>query len=268
MFSGREKLEHERRAVHHLAPAVLVGAAADPGAPEVDGFLEGLGRVVGPRAGEGSSAVTTSSTNQADWSAPSVNSATAAPSTSCMGTDDRSRSASSPGPERPTKRISLSLRRSDGVRRARVIESRIAAHGETHLAADGLRATDEIVRDAGVLDRHEVRHLGHAAVGQEPRQQHVGVGQVQLLVHRIVELRRDLEPAAAIGVEERGKHGRRVERREAEEVDRAVLADQRDGVEVADDAVVFDGRVAVWQHRTCPEMLARSNDDSQRNWSS
>ena len=92
------------------------------------------------------------------------------------------------------------------MRGAAVVEARIAAHAETYLAADRLRATHEVVGDAGVLHRHEVRHLGDAAVGQEPGEQHVGVGQVKLLVHRVVELRRDLEAAAAIGVEESGKH--------------------------------------------------------------
>ena len=47
-------------------------------------------------------------------------------------------------------------------------------------------------------------------------------------------------PAAAIGIEESGKHRGRVKRREAEKVDRPVLAHQRDGVKVADDAVVLE----------------------------
>jgi hypothetical protein len=68
-------------------------------------------------------------------------------------------------------------------------------------------------------------------------------------VFRVVELRRDLEAAAAIGIEESSKHRRRIKRREAEEVDRPTLADQRDCVKVADDAVVFNGRVAVCRHR-------------------
>ena len=92
------------------------------------------------------------------------------------------------------------------MRGAGVVEARIAPHLKTYLASDCLRATHEVVCDAGVLHRHEVRYLGDAAVGQEPGEQHVGVGQVQLPVYRVVELRRDLEAAAAIGVEERGKH--------------------------------------------------------------
>jgi hypothetical protein len=107
----------------------------------------------------------------------------------------------------------------DGVRRAGVIEPRIAAHGEADLAADRLYATHEVVRDAGILHGHEVRHLGHAAVGQKSGEQHIGVRQVELLVCRVIEVRRDLKAAAAIAVEERRKHRGRIKRWEAEKVD-------------------------------------------------
>ena len=160
----------------------------------------------------------------------------------------------------------MSLRRSTRVRGAGVVEARIAPHLETYLAADRLRATHEVVCDAGVLHRHEVRHLGDAAVGQEPGEQHVRVGQVQLPVHRVVELRRDLEAAAAIGIEERGKDRGRIKRREAEEVDRPALAHQRDGVKVADDAVVFNGRVAVCRHRKRESRTASRVPGSSRDY--
>jgi hypothetical protein len=62
------------------------------------------------------------------------------------------------------------------------------------------------MRNAGVLHRHEVRYFGDTAVRQEPGEQHVGVGQVELSMYHVVEPRRDLEAAAAIGVEESGKH--------------------------------------------------------------
>ena len=136
------------------------------------------------------------------------------------------------------------------VRGAPIVESRLAPHLETHLATDRLRATHDVVGAAGVLYRHEVGHLSHAVVGQEPGEQYIRVGQIQLLVDGVVELRRDLKAAAAIGVEESGKDRGGVKRRKAEEIDRAVLAHQRDCVKVADDAVVFDGRVTVRKHGT------------------
>ena len=177
-----------------------------------------------------------------------MNSATAAPSERCIGTDERKRSASSPVSQGPTNRISLSPRCSGRVNGAGVVEARIAAHGKTYLSPHRLRATHDVVCDTGVFHRHEIRDLGHTAVGQEPGEQHVGVGQVELPVYRVVEPRRDLEAAAVIGVEEGRKYRRGIKRRKAEEVDRPVLAYQCDGVKVADDPVVFYGRVAVCQH--------------------
>ena len=49
------------------------------------------------------------------------------------------------------------------------------------------------------------------------------------------------QPAAVVGrPEERGEERVRVEAREAEPVDRSVLADEREAAEVSDDGVVFD----------------------------
>ena len=245
VLSGGEELQHERGAVHHLAPAAPVGAAGDPAAPEVHGLLERVGHVVGPRAGRR----LVRHHHLEDEPRRLVGAERELGHGGAVRDLHRDRRAQ---PQRQLARagaadeqdlrVAAPLHR---VRGAGVVEARIAAHAEAHLATDRLRATHEVVRDAGVLHRHEVGHLGHAVVGQEPGEQHVGVGQVELLVRRVVELRRDLEAAAALGVEEGGEHRRRVEGRQAEEVDRSVLAHQRDRVEVADDAVVLDGRVTV-----------------------
>ena len=130
--------------------------------------------------------------------------------------------------------------RSTRVLRAGVVEARRAVASEADLAAHRLHPAHEVVRHARILHRHEVGDLRHAIGGQEPGEQHVGVGQVKLLVPRRRRAAGDLEAAAALRVEQRGEHRRRIEAREAHEVDRAVLRDQRDGVQVADDAVVLD----------------------------
>ena len=123
--------------------------------------------------------------------------------------DDTARLGIEEPEERPRATDEQNLRVAaplDRVAGAGVVEARVAPHPEGQLASDRLRATHEVVRHAGVLHRHEVRYFGDAAVGQEPGEQHVGVGQVELSMYRVVEPRRDLEAAAAIGVEERGKH--------------------------------------------------------------
>ena len=107
------------------------------------------------------------------------------------------------------------------------------------------------------LDRHEVLYLADAFRVEEARDQDVRVGKVICLWalacgrgaawirrpdHRRVgthELERgNAEEAAQIGVEQCRKDARRIEVGTAVPVDRAVDGDQRDRVEIADDAVL------------------------------
>ena len=74
--------------------------------------------------------------------------------------------------------------------------------------------------------------------------EHVGVGPVELLALHALGGGADAEAAALAIVEERGEDARRVEARQAEPVDGAVGADERDRAQVADDAVVLDARIA------------------------
>src|SRR6185295_9160123 len=74
-----------------------------------------------------------------------------------------------------------------GMSRPRVVEARLAHHPEADLAADRLRAPDDVVRLPTVADRHEVRYLGHAIVGEKARQENTGVGQVELFLARALE---------------------------------------------------------------------------------
>src|SRR5882762_1573570 len=72
-------------------------------------------------------------------------------------------------------------------------------------------------------------------------------------MYRIIEPRRDLKATAALGVDKGGEHRGRVERREAKEVDCPILSHERHRVKVADDAVVFYGRVAARLHTRHPD---------------
>jgi hypothetical protein len=96
-------------------------------------------------------------------------------------------------------------------------------------------------------DGHEVRNLRHAGVREKPREQDVRVGKVHLAVTHPVEDRRDLKKAAAFMIEEASEDRRRIEEGEAEEIDRAVHADERNGVHVSDDAEPVD-RLVVHSH--------------------
>ena len=197
VLSGGEQLQHERRTVHHFAPAVLVRATADPAAPKIHGFLEGVARVFGARAGRR----LVRHHDLEDEPRRFVGAEGELGHGGSLRELHRDRRAQ---PQRQLARSGAANEQDlrvaallDGVRRAGVVESWIAAHLETDVPTDGLRATHDVVRDAGVLHWHEIRDLGDAAVRQEPGEQHIRVRQVQLPVDRVVELRRDLEAAAA-----------------------------------------------------------------------
>ena len=202
MLSRGEELQYECGTVHHLAPAVLVRAAGDPAAPEVHGLLERVGHVIGPRAGR-RLVRHHHLENEPRRLFGAERELSHGGSLRDLHRDRRAQ------PQHQLARIGAAEEQDfclaaplHRVRGAGIVESWIAAHAEAHLATDRLRPTDKVVRDSGLLHRHEVGYLGHAAVGQKPGEEHVGVRQVELPVHRVVELRSDLEAASAIGVEE------------------------------------------------------------------
>jgi hypothetical protein len=124
---------------------------------------------------------------------------------------------------------------------ARVVEARGDVDDEAHLPSHRHHPADQAARMRG---DHEVLHLPHSAGHQEARDEDVGVGQVELLGLPAVAVGRDPEQAAAVGVEDRREDARRVEARAAVPVDRPVGADEHDGVQVTDQAVLGDRQIA------------------------
>ena len=94
---------------------------------------------------------------------------------------------------------------------------------------------------AGLPDRHEVLDLADPIRGQEPRDQHVRVGEVQLARTRYITRRRELVVPTSVRIEDRGEHARGIEPRAAVPVDRPVRGDQRAAVQIPDQAVVSVG---------------------------
>ena len=134
----------------------------------------------------------------------------------------------------------------DGVRRAPVVEGRVAGQLERGPAADrpGL-AHQQVARlpgRAGHRD-HEVDHLADGLDPEEAGDQDVGVRQVHLLGPPAGPAEQR-EVAALAGVQQRAEQGRGVEAGRAVPVDGAVGADQGHGPQVADDAVFLDRQVA------------------------
>ena len=64
-----------------------------------------------------------------------------------------------------------------------VVEPWVADHAEPHLAAHVLGPAYDCADPAAVLgDGHEVGYLCNPLVRQKPREQHVGLGKVELLL--------------------------------------------------------------------------------------
>ena len=127
-----------------------------------------------------------------------------------------------------------------------VVEPGLDVHLELHGAARHPQVADQPVPVGGLAldDRHEVQHLADPVRRHEPGDQHRGVREVQLLGHVIVGGRRDPEVAALLRVEQRREDARRIEPRAAEEVHRAVGGHQRRRLQVTDEPVITDVRIA------------------------
>ena len=132
----------------------------------------------------------------------------------------------------------------DRVGGAGVVEAGGASHLVLDLTSHRLHPPHQ---SAGVLlgmDRHEVGDLHHTLGGEEPGEQHVGVGQVELLVPRLVESGDDLEASSCVGVEQAGEDRGGVEVWKAEEIHGPVQRNQRGRLEIPDDGVRLDRGVS------------------------
>ena len=190
------ELERQRRSVHRLAPPTGVARATDPGAPEVDGVLERPGHVVGrtrrarhPRLGflqHERRGLPGGQVERGDRRAV---------------TGDGHRDVGpqpNGGPVGTARREQhLAVAHLHLVLGARVVEPRLEGHVVAQGPAHCLHTAHELPRVIVRIDadRHEVGDLTDTGRRQEPGDQDVRVGEVQLLAGEIVvETGVDAEP--------------------------------------------------------------------------
>jgi len=130
---------------------------------------------------------------------------------------------------------------------ARVVKGGTARHLERQRASDDVDCSHDAMPIGGtgrLLNRHEIDDFSHPAFRQKAGHEDVGIGQIMLLVtlDRCLAWL-DLEVPPFFAVQERAKDAGGIESGNAVSVNRAVFAHQRDGMQIADDAVVFDGQV-------------------------
>ena len=91
-----------------------------------------------------------------------------------------------------------------------------------------------------VFDRHVIRQLDDPFFSKKSREQNVCVRQIKLAHSYVRELRSDLKGAAFLVIEQGSEYCRGIKLRVTEKIDRAIHADQRNRLHVANYAVIFD----------------------------
>lgn len=123
-----------------------------------------------------------------------------------------------------------------------VVEAGSADEVIFYFAPDAGNAADQFfvfVR----ADGHEVGDLPYSIGGKKAGEQDVGIGEVELFLLHLAKNGPDVEEAAIFFVQEFCEDGGGVEIGKTQKVDGTVEADESDSVEVADDAIIFDGLI-------------------------
>jgi hypothetical protein len=151
-----------------------------------------------------------------------------------------------------------------GVGRAAIVEARLAFDNERHLPPDHTHYSHQpmpVGRPARLGDGHEVQQLPDSVWTHEPGQQDRALRQIELAGDVALVSRSDPEVAALLAVEQRREDARRVESRQAQPIDLALGTDQRCRMQVADQTMISDRRIALHAHHpgsTCEPRKARS----------
>src|SRR5215212_5521148 len=126
---------------------------------------------------------------------------------------------------------------------AGVVEGGKALDAEVHLASYDPYVTEQPVTLVGMRKYgHEIKGLGQALRRKVAGQEHVGVGQIQLLAAGILHGPQREVPALPV-IQDGAEDARGVEGRQAQPIYRAVLTDERRRIQIPDDTVVFDGQI-------------------------
>jgi hypothetical protein len=233
-----EELQRERGPLDVLAPAAAVAGLADPALPELAGLVEQLVDLValqGP-----------------DLAVPLELEIDRLAMVEAEGRPDgvtvamqRNVTAQHTTAGRRGEPRTDTVDDLDVVRHPRIVEGRLADEVERGPPTDGRRAADQEVARRGHQPGggdHEVDDLAHRVGREEPREEGVRVGEVELL-RPGGGAAGEAEVAALLRIEQGGEQRRRVEAGRAVPVDGRVGSHEGDGAQVTDDRVFLDGKV-------------------------
>src|SRR5262249_12947363 len=139
----------------------------------------------------------------------------------------------------------------DGMYIARIIERWPADHLEAHRPMHHMHHAINMMTQTRLfrvrLDGHEVGHLTDTIRRHKSSDEDVRLRKIHLLsLHGRRVGRSNAEEATLLHVEQRAKDTGRIEVRNSAPIYRTVPADERNGLQVADDAIVLDGQIALW----------------------
>ena len=232
--------------MYHLAPAPRVLALGNPASPVVERLLKSLAVLASAGQVGHQVAVACAFQHELDGFARLQRKGRAHASLLVLMHVYRRGQAEA---ERLAFKNDAMLKKMDLVGIAGKVKRGTADHLEGERAAYHSHRADNImlvVNYTTELDGHKIGDFAHAINGEETSNQDIRLRQVELFAshaHIAVEYGGDAKEAAFAGIEQRAKDAGRIEPWDTAPVDRAVFANQRDGVQVADDRVIFDGKI-------------------------
>ena len=75
------------------------------------------------------------------------------------------------------------------------------------MAPNRFRATHKVLQVTELSNRHEIRDLRYPRFGQKTRQQDIGIRQIKLALHRVVNDRTKLKSSAFLVIQQGRENG-------------------------------------------------------------
>src|SRR2546421_11633128 len=130
-----------------------------------------------------------------------------------------------------------------------IVKGRLAGHFKGERAACNMHCAYQVVLvESGscVLDRHEIGDLTDSGMVKKARDEDIGGRKIHLLqIYARVLEGSDAEEAALCTIENGSKDAGRVKIRDAAPIDRPILANQCNGIQITNEPVVLDGQVCL-----------------------
>ena len=130
-----------------------------------------------------------------------------------------------------------------------IVKGRLAGHFKGERAACNVHGAYQVVLvESGscVLDRHEIGDLTDPCMTQKTRDEDIGGRKIHLLqIYACVLEGSNAEEAALCTIENGSKDAGRVKIRDAAPIDRPILPNQCNGIQITNEPVVLDGQVGL-----------------------